>query len=202
MVLVRRTRPLCLRRAWVFREHVWELCHFPSLQIQLPRSAEMKRAPPLPCHGASVRTFDTLGTGIVWALSTLLLKHKAWLFRGNHSVAPCIGSPCLVSDCTSYSPDKATHSFDRWPDSLCNLSQLLACLGFSHAGSGVLFWGGDVCSGPAPVSWQTGVSSECCYTSHSPLLWPSYHYHSSLYETSWHILCYLWGKPNESLRHS
>lgn len=95
------------------------------------------------CHraSASARTYDTLGTVIVWALSTSPLKHKAWLFRGNHSMAPCLGSPCLVSDRTSRLPDKAAHSFDRWPDSLCNLSQLLACLGFSHAGSGVFLSG-------------------------------------------------------------
>ena len=74
---------------------------------------------------------------IVWVLSNPPLKHKARLFRGNHSLAPCLGSPCLVSDRTSHWPDKAAHSFDRWPDSLRNLSQLLACLGFSHAGSGM-----------------------------------------------------------------
>ena len=48
---------------------------------------------------------------------------------------------CLIARLTP--PDKAAHSFDRWPDSLCNLSQLLACLGFSHAGSGVFFRGGE-----------------------------------------------------------
>lgn len=57
MVLVRRTRPLCLRWAWVFRKHVWELCHFPSLQIRLPQSIEMKRVSslcatePVPARG-------------------------------------------------------------------------------------------------------------------------------------------------------
>lgn len=50
------------------------------------------------CHrsSASARTYDTVGTVIVWALSTSSLKHKAWLFRGNHSMAPCLGSPCVL----------------------------------------------------------------------------------------------------------
>lgn len=68
------------------------------------------------------------------------------------------GKPCLVSNRASLLPDKAAHSFDRWPDSLCNLSQLLAHLSFSHGGSGGFLLGdGSCCTRPASVKLQTGV---------------------------------------------
>lgn len=128
---------------------------FPHFRYNSSGQMRWKEFPPrVPPHphrdGATARTYNTPRTVIVWALSTSSLKHKAGLFRGNHSMAPCLGSPCLVSARTSRSPDKAAHSLDRWPDSLCNLSQLLACFRFSHTGSEVflsgrgerLYWAG------------------------------------------------------------
>lgn len=96
------------------------LAHFRSCEAPLVCSDEKSFLPLRHRASARARTYDPPGTAVIWASSTLQLKHKAALFRAIHSAAPCLGNPCLVSDRTSPLPDKAAHSFDWWPDSLCN----------------------------------------------------------------------------------
>lgn len=128
------------------------------------------RVPPHPHRdGATARTYNTPRTVIVWALSTSSLKHKAGLFRGNHSMAPCLGSPCLVSARTSRSPDKAAHSLDRWPDSYVTFLNFWLVSGFLIQEVKCFSRGGEsVCTGPASVSSQTGIPCRGCYASRSP----------------------------------
>lgn len=145
----------------VLSHQEWVFSGFSSPHTGLSPSALIQRASS-PCAKGPVPAQDIRHS---WDSDRLNRIYLSAVTQGPaFQYEPFSDSQSGKPQCLVYGPDKAAFSFDRWPDFLRNLPQLLAHLWLSHAGSGE--W--------CPLRERT---------SHSLPPWPNYLRH--------HIIVYL-----------